>query len=467
MGKRRKNMKSNNLTGKLSLLIIILAFLSSCNVVNDLMNPSDMAKSVKDQNNIFITDISVSKNIVKNTGKDSFILTCTIKSAPDVNKVSVDASAVGSGIIGMVNDPQISAKWSVNLTVSSNTPAGEAVIKVSAENSPGYTASSKITVSVVEFDTFYVSTNGNDTNDGTIALPFYSIQKGLDASFSLNVRMVKVSAGRYTNNYNHQQYCVKLMDGISLTGGWDSTFSSRDPALTPSVIDGQGNTLHVVYAENIVNTNTTLDGFRITGGNANKLQFDSWGGGLWIKDSSFNIQNCDIVSNSADSHGGGISAYFYTGVVSNCAIINNTQILNNVFSGGGGAYFLLSGFSAVNCRFLNNTSMNNGGGICLDQCQPGVVNGAIIGNSALNSGGGIFVNTSIGTSLDGEISSNSAAFGGGIFLDDSVSNIVTAYVTNNTAFSSGGGICTNNGNGPNFIDTSRVTNNAGGDFGYN
>ncbi len=108
---------------------------------------------------------------------------------------------------------------------------------------------------------------------------------------------------------------------------------------------------------------TILDGFTITGGNANDFKsYNARGGGIRVSpDISFTIKNCTIIRNRAKYSGGGI----YSGGSSGCC------------------------FPIINCRFIANRAGWRGGAISLDgESLPNISNCVFAGNSA-ESGGAI------------------------------------------------------------------------------
>jgi len=104
--------------------------------------------------------------------------------------------------------------------------------------------------------------------------------------------------------------------------------TSGDPADT--IIDGTGN-YHVVQCINGEGAGTVLDGFTITGGNANGNFPDNFGGGMYNDTSSPTVTNCTFSGNTAD-YGGGMNNYGN----SNPAVTNCTFSGNTANDGGGG-----------------------------------------------------------------------------------------------------------------------------------
>jgi len=136
------------------------------------------------------------------------------------------------------------------------------------------------------------------------------------------------------------------------------------------------NCYHVVNL-GIGTANITIDGFTITAGNADDLDYNSLGGGLFNQADNVKICNCSFIGNSAD-YGGGL---LYDGV-------GNAKLINCLFSGnksnidGGGVYNALASPSLANCTFSNNQATGSGGAIYNYNASPAITNCIIWGNTA-------------------------------------------------------------------------------------
>ena len=133
------------------------------------------------------------------------------------------------------------------------------------------------------------------------------------------------------------------------------------------------NAYHVVIAAFANTTPTTrLDGFTITGGNANESV------------NIFNGQNIDR------RHGGGMYTRFGTNTLTNNTISGNTS-----YAFGGGMYTNSGTNTLTNNTISGNLASSHGGGIFTSQGTNTLTNNTISGNSASINGGGIY--TSQGT----------------------------------------------------------------------
>ncbi len=180
-----------------------------------------------------------------------------------------------------------------------------------------------------------------------------------------------------------------LKDGVRVFGGFDGTESSlagRDWQANTTILSGdigvQGdstdNSYNVVYCA-AADTTTLLDGFTVTGGNADldsapTDQRGKNGGGLYLASAPPNgparprIANCRFLGNHALVKGGGlfmrsVLGHEATPIIANCVFEGNSAM------NGGGVYKKGGSTShemlVENCRFLGNYA-ERGGGFCFE-----------------------------------------------------------------------------------------------------
>lgn len=202
-----------------------------------------------------------------------------------------------------------------------------------------------------------------------------------------------------------------LLNNVTIYGGFagtETTVSQRNPALNATILSGDigtvnnesDNCYHVI---NSISNNATakMDGFVITGGNANLSGSSAtinganigryMGGGICITASSPVISNCVFTNNKANSGGG---AYVYntcTPAISNCVFA-----LNAANENGGG---LFSGFNSnstiSNCTIWGNSSVGGGGGMySFLFSAPNIFNTIIWGNTTTSGNASVEVNFS-------------------------------------------------------------------------
>ena len=341
---------------------------------------------------------------------------------------------------------------------------------------------------------YYVTTTG--TGDGSSwANAANNIQALIDKAVSGDE--VWVAKGTYyptteTIARDPRSATFLLKDGVSLYGGFfgnESTILQRalsdldgngkidscelsNPTILSGDVDGvadvlttsgnswtisgnSGNCYRVVTSpQNFINI-TLIDGFTITGGNANTSSYNE-GGGINANMNTY-IENCIIMNCNALSSGGGVMTVstIMNSVIRNCSSSSN----------GGGIFSWSASSSVVNCNINNCYSLTNGGGIyssinsnvsnCLvincststTGCGGGIyskgsmLTNCLVMNCQASTGGGISTYCDLG--YDGSFVSNctvtncAAGVGGGIytrctysFLSSQVTNCVVANCSN-------------------------------------
>jgi hypothetical protein len=267
----------------------------------------------------------------------------------------------------------------------------------------------------------------------------------------------------------------QLKNGVSIYGGFIGTESNRDDRnweLNVTYLSGDiglggdtsDNAYHVVTSSS-TNSSAILDGFTITGGNANGTSVYQNGAGIYNYAGSPSLANIIFTSNSASGRGGG----FYNSGNSNPSLANTTFESNSATLGGG-IYDHLSNPTLVNATFTNNTA-NDGGGMYNDTSSPSLTTVAFSGNTAVLDGGGLHnyhLSNPVMTDITFESNAASDA-GGGIYNLNSSPSLTAVTLKTNTA-PSGAGMYTTNGSpsieGASFI-TNTATTNGGGMFNFN
>ena len=160
-------------------------------------------------------------------------------------------------------------------------------------------------------------------------------------------------------------------------------YSSNGPKVT--TIDGTGN-YHVVQCISGEGPDTILEGFTITGGNADSEILSRGCGGGMYNEVSCNptVTNCIFSNNLARIGGAGMFNYYdCSPTITSCTFINNSGCLQ-----GGGIYNgESSNPTVINCTFNSNSAIYYGGGMCNSKCSP-TVNRCIFSNNITNIDGG-------------------------------------------------------------------------------
>jgi predicted outer membrane repeat protein len=144
------------------------------------------------------------------------------------------------------------------------------------------------------------------------------------------------------------------------------------------------NSYHVVTG-NGTDTTAVIDGFTISGGNANAgTSPDYKGGGLRNDSGSPTVSNVIFSSNYAYYGGGMVSTGPYNPVLTNITFTNNTAVR------GGGLLNNGSSPTLTNVTFSGNFASQTGGGMETWDSTPTLTNVTFRGNTATNYGGGMY-----------------------------------------------------------------------------
>ncbi|GAA4438953.1 hypothetical protein GCM10023091_20410 [Ravibacter arvi] len=162
----------------------------------------------------------------------------------------------------------------------------------------------------------------------------------------------------------------RLKNYVELYGGFsgdpsETQLSQRNFKANPTILSGDidrdgtkaGNAYHVVNGAG-VNATAKLDGFTVTGGNADGTGDNSRGGGMHFYNGGPTLLNIMVLNNYATADGGGI---FMTG--SWGTVIRNSLFTGNEAGQGGGLFGQNSSIKIANSTFSRNRSAGRGGGI--------------------------------------------------------------------------------------------------------
>ncbi|MCR9098419.1 MAG: right-handed parallel beta-helix repeat-containing protein [bacterium] len=333
----------------------------------------------------------------------------------------------------------------------------------------------------------YVNDDAGGNNDGSSwANAFQSLQEALEAADSGD--QIWVAAGTYrpsahpagcTGCATNRDYTFLLPDGVAVYGGFAGTenpatfnLTSRDFSTHETILSGDigtpnddsDNVHHVVLA---VNATTRLDGFTVTGGNADGLILISLhgqnisginGGGIATIGGNNTLINNTVTANSAFSSGGGVFANS-----GNNTLTNNIMADNSAFIGGG--IYTTFGINNLSSNTVSgNTTLRAGGGIYIFSGTNELANNTVTGNTAPEFGGGIYTAQGDNTMNNNTVTGNSTSErGGGIYVNSGTNTLVNNTITGNSTSSNGGGIYTEEGT--NTLTNNTVTGNTADEFG--
>lgn len=265
----------------------------------------------------------------------------------------------------------------------------------------------------------------------------------------------------------------QLKNGVAVYGGFAGTETDRnqrDPAANVTILSGDlngddnsnvniveptrlDNSYHVVTGA----TDTALDGFTISAGNA----YVTSGGGLYNESGNPTLINIIFSRNSAHTGGG-----MYN-ISSDSPILTNVTFSDNSAYYGGGMYNAGSSPTLTHITFIDNIAFDRGGGM-YNSGNPTLTDVAFIGNSAVEAGGMHNYPGSSPTLTNVTFSGNSAVQGGGMENMLSSPTLIDVTFSGNTATQIGGGML-NQVNAPVLTRVTFMGNSAyyGGGMGNN
>ncbi len=182
--------------------------------------------------------------------------------------------------------------------------------------------------------------------------------------------------------------------GLSLYGGFqgkEDLLSQRNWQKYPTILTGdlQGdndsanNSYHVITLDLNRRKRSLLDGFIITGGNANGTGIYCNGGGIFASGSSLVLRNSILRGNQADQKGGGLYNYANKEMQ-----LQGVSFLENRALNGGAIYSLSSVLEAEQCTFAENDARGNGGAMVCEATPGSITNCTFYGNTAPTGWGG-------------------------------------------------------------------------------
>lgn len=191
-----------------------------------------------------------------------------------------------------------------------------------------------------------------------------------------------VAAGTYRPDYdpqtqqhtNDRSASFQLIDGVDVYGGFagdetpgvfdldDRDLTAHETLLTGDLAGDDNDNItysETTRAENAIHVvlgavNARLDGFTITGGNANLDNEARHGGGMYNEFCNVSVSQCSFVANTA-RNGGGLFNY------DACATIEQCSFYNNQADNGGGIQNELGNPTVSDCLFIANQATFGGG----------------------------------------------------------------------------------------------------------
>ncbi len=277
---------------------------------------------------------------------------------------------------------------------------------------------------------YHVAKSGDGSDGLSWTTAFTDLQDALTAA--ANGDEIWVATGVYTPGTTVNASFV-LISGVQLYGGFAATETVRNQRsyttnLTilsgdiggEDLTDANGvvtttdnisgtNSYHVVWADGVtqpITESTVLDGFTITAGQANDIDWpDDSGGGFYCdgegsgSECSPTLNNVIFSGNFADYDGGGMFNFGALGGSSSPTLSNVTFTGNTSGYDGGGmsnvGWYGVSSPNLTNVTFSGNTSDNDGAamfniGDVDGVSSPSLINVTFLSNTATDDGGAMY-----------------------------------------------------------------------------
>ncbi len=305
--------------------------------------------------------------------------------------------------------------------------------------------------------TYYVNDDATGANNGeNWDNAFTSLQSALDLAAPGD--QIWVAKGIYTPESTYDLMDseprfrhFRMVEGVAIYGGFagdEETVDERsdfgEGSANETILSGDigtendstDNCYHLFFHPDTLGLTASaiLDGFTITGGNADGTGH-AFGGGMYNNSSSPALTNVTFSGNTANYSGGGM----YNNS-SSSPILASVRFSGNTATWGGGMYNNSSSPTLTNVTFSGNTVNNLGGGMYNESSSPILTNITFSENNADSSGGGMFNESFSPILTNVTFSGNSAGFGGGMSNYSSSPTLTNVTFSGNTANSSGGGV---------------------------
>lgn len=189
----------------------------------------------------------------------------------------------------------------------------------------------------------YVSTDGNDNNDGSKDKPVATISKAIDKAENLGIADIYINDGTYTD-------CgIEITSTVNIIGLGNVIIDAEENDRIFK-IDGE----YEVTLSNLILMNGVAPKDKYSA-DIHEVVWYASGGAVFINEAYVKMDNLTFINNYADDFGGAINAEGPNCEITNCKFMGNTA---GVF--GGAIDFENANCSVVNCSFISNDATNGG-----------------------------------------------------------------------------------------------------------
>jgi len=322
---------------------------------------------------------------------------------------------------------------------------------------------------IAKLKVIYVDVAAMGDNDGSSwANAFNCLQDALAVAVSGDTIRVAEEIYRPDEGIDQvpgdREATFKLINGVAIYGGFPSgggAWGDRDPSVYETILSGdllgddnpttpvedlfddptRGENSYTVVTCSETDLPTILDGFTITGGNADVYGGNpdhwKWGGGGMYNDTEAEptVTNCTFSGNVA-RRGGGMYNDNGSPTVTDCTFSGNSADLR-----GGGMYNDNGSPTLTKCTFSGNHA-GDGGGMYNEGSDPTLRNCTFSGNDIRMDGGGMLNYDSDPTVSGCTFSGNEAGWSGGGMNNtfSSSPTLTNCTFSGNSASGSGGGM---------------------------
>ncbi len=320
--------------------------------------------------------------------------------------------------------------------------------------------------------TRYVATTGSDSgnNCATQGSPCSTIQNAVNNSTSGDT--IKVAQGTYTYAGNDNctflqtRAVVCIVDKIlTILGGYTtSNWSSANPYINVTAIDGLNAQRGVAVIKSLATTSLDMEGFTIQNGVAHGPTYvgvpDGMGGGMWVQVATVTLRDMILRSNQAigadmtSGSGGaatGAGLRIESSPSGSSSLLQRVTFDNNQSTGGNGPdrgglaygamFVYASAVTVQDSTFTNNRAIahsSSGSGIGGDGNRADALGGAL----ALEAGTSVtltHLTLTNNSTTGGNATKAGGAFGGAIYADNGTSFSLSDSTVNNNLAQAGNG----------------------------